>query len=558
MRMFRVLFFLAAAAGLASAQPVVSAVANAASNILNGFPNSALAEGSIAVAYGQGLGPQNLVTAPGLPWPKELAGTSAQITAGGQVFDLPLYYTSATQIAFLLPSSVPGGGGTIRVTYNGETSAQYNIPTTVRNVGVFTLNSRGTGQAIITYPDYTIVSRTPADDCGPLLTFCGAANPGDVLILWVTGIGPVSFEGDETTTPLAGDNPEIPLNVLIGGVAATVTYRGRSGCCVGEDQIVFVVPEGIVGCQVPIAVQVGGAVSNYAQIPIAAEGRACVPAAPDVPPETIQQLAAINSPRIGLVELDRSLSFQGNRDRGEADFFRVNAPGPMFAAAVDEAPIDTCRVAQFYNDFGPQGDDPFNALSLDVLDAGPSIDVSSGGRNRTLMKGEDGTFSADLGDATPGNFLDPGVYMVTGTGGADVGAFVANVTVPEPVVWTNPPNPNVPVQRATGLTITWTGGDPDGTISITGASQVNSNIQGAPPVRGVQFNCRVRAAPGMFFIPDSVLRPLPAYNPNNPGQVWGYMAITGFSSFTPLQAPGLDVGIAHYIFEGDRNQVLFQ
>ena len=67
---------------MATAQPAVSAVANAASNILNGLPSSPLAEGSIGVAYGGRMGPANIVIASTLPWPTTLSGTSAQIDAG--------------------------------------------------------------------------------------------------------------------------------------------------------------------------------------------------------------------------------------------------------------------------------------------------------------------------------------------------------------------------------------------------------------------------------------------------------------------------------------------
>jgi uncharacterized protein (TIGR03437 family) len=558
MRGIRVLCVLAAAAGIAAAQPTVASVANAASNILTGLPNSGLAQGSIAVAYGRNLGPEKMVVASKLPWPRELAGTSAQITVGGQNYDLPIYYTVASQIAFLVPSSVPTGGGTIRVTYNGKTSATAPAPIAFRNLGIFTLNSRGTGPAIITYPDYTFVSQSKAADCGAPLTFCGAANPGQTLILWGTGLGPVPFAGDETTTPLPGDLPDVPLSVWIGGVSANVTYRGRSGCCIAEDQIAFVVPDNISGCSVPIAVQIGGAVSNYATIAIAPSGKTCIPFAAGVPEGGIQQLAAKDSPAIGYINLDRALSDQGNSDRGEAGFFRVKAPGSTVAAAIDERPIDTCTVRQYFNASGPGGDDPLDLLPLAVLDAGTSIAVTSSGRNRMLLKTEEGGYAAKLGDATAGNYLDPGVYTVTGTGGADIGGFTAAVTVPPPLVWTNPPANNTLVARANGMTVNWTGGDPKGTVSISGGGQVNSNSPGAPPRAGVVFNCRVRAAPGTFVIPRAVLGTLPAYNPNNPGAVYGYVGLAGFSAPTILTAPGLDASVVQSIFEGGSTQVRFQ
>ncbi len=249
MRWIPLLALLALTAAVATAQPVVSADANAASNRLNGLPSSALAQGSIGVAYGRNLGPANIVIASTLPWPTTLGGTSAQIldTLNFQTINLPIYYTSATQIAFLVPSNTPiGGGGAFRVTYNGQSSVAFNIPTTQSNLGIFTTNSQGSGPAIVTYPDYSLVSRTKAANCGGPNTECGAANPGQTLILWATGLGPVT--GNETTTPLPGDMPNVPLRLWIGGVSANIVYRGRSGCCVAEDQVVFVVPDGVSGC----------------------------------------------------------------------------------------------------------------------------------------------------------------------------------------------------------------------------------------------------------------------------------------------------------------------
>jgi uncharacterized protein (TIGR03437 family) len=100
--------------------PRVTSVVNSASNAVTGLPNAGVAPGSILVAYGSTLGPDTLTLAPGYPWPATLSGTSAQVTVNGKNVNLLLYYTSANQIAGLLPSSTPPGNGTITVTYNGQ------------------------------------------------------------------------------------------------------------------------------------------------------------------------------------------------------------------------------------------------------------------------------------------------------------------------------------------------------------------------------------------------------------------------------------------------------
>src|SRR5207302_3137068 len=100
----------------------------------------------------------------------------------------------------------------------GQTGPTFAIGTTVSNVGIFTFNSQGFGPAIITYADYSLVSNRKDANCGGPNTKCGAANPGQTLILWATGLGPVS--GNEASTPQPGDMTNLPFRLWIGGVSA--------------------------------------------------------------------------------------------------------------------------------------------------------------------------------------------------------------------------------------------------------------------------------------------------------------------------------------------------
>ena len=69
---------------------------------------------------------------------------------------------------------------------------------------------------------------------------------------------------------LGQDMPNIPLTLWLGGVQAPVVYRGRSGCCIGEDQIAFTVPKNVpTGCAVPLLIQIGNQVSNATVMAIA-------------------------------------------------------------------------------------------------------------------------------------------------------------------------------------------------------------------------------------------------------------------------------------------------
>ncbi len=253
----------------AFAPPVITSVQNAASNIAFNFP---LAQGGVFVIKGTALGPGKISIASAAFQSTSLSGTSVAVNVGGTKVDALMYYTSSGQVAALLPSNTPTGSASFTVTTNGLTSKPVVQTVAASNLGIFTVNSSGQGPGIVTYADYSLVSANKANPCGGPNTACGAANPGDTLILWATGLGPVT--GDEASGAGLGQNmPDVPLKLWLGGVEAAVGYQGRSGCCVGEDQIVFTVPDNApLGCAVPLVVQIGTAISNSTVMPVAAKG----------------------------------------------------------------------------------------------------------------------------------------------------------------------------------------------------------------------------------------------------------------------------------------------
>jgi uncharacterized protein (TIGR03437 family) len=216
-----------------SAQPTITAVENSASNIVSGFPNSGIAQGAIFIVQGSGLGPANISIATAAFQSTTLSNTSVAVTVGGTTVNAPMYYTSAPQVAALLPSNTPTGTGTITVTYNGQPSATAPISVLANNLGIFTVDSTGQGPGIVTYPDYSLVSAAKATPCGGPNTACGSANPGDTLILWATGLGPVNGN-DASGAGLGVNMPNIPLTVAgrgpgSGGLPGPVRLLRRRG-----------------------------------------------------------------------------------------------------------------------------------------------------------------------------------------------------------------------------------------------------------------------------------------------------------------------------------------
>src|SRR5205085_7296131 len=107
----RIFLLASAMAGITAAQtaPIITSVQNAASNIPQGLPNAAIAQGSMFVIKGQNLGPTTPTIASGFPLQTTLAGTSVQVTVGDRPVPAIMYSTSSGQVAAILPSTTFAG-----------------------------------------------------------------------------------------------------------------------------------------------------------------------------------------------------------------------------------------------------------------------------------------------------------------------------------------------------------------------------------------------------------------------------------------------------------------
>jgi len=510
--------------GLDTTTPLITAVENSASNLPPALPNGGIAQGSIFIVQGSGLGPANISIAQSAFQTTNLSGTSVAITAGGTTTNAPMYYTSDGQIAGLLPSNTPTGSGTFTVSYNGQTSAPTNILVVSNNLGLFTIDSSGQGPGIVTYGDYSLVSTVKAPNCGGPNTACGAANPGDTLILWATGLGPVN--GNDASGAGLGQNmPNIPLALWLGGVKITPSYQGRSGCCVGEDQIVFTVPKNVpTGCAVPLLAQIGNQMSNTTAMPVAVGSRTCTPVAPYI---SLNQPAVLGgSITTGNVKLSHYSDGNGAfEDDARFQFLKIPpispALQPFLISFVDLPPQGTCTV---YNNLNEDQNVPVSAVTL--ADAGSSFTV----------KGPNGTVNIPANNAgnasfnNQGTFLVPGSYSITGTGGANIGPFNAALTIPPLPTLVSPVN-NAVVTRANGLTATWTGGSGNLTIEVFGPADNTFSA-------GSVAYCNVDASAGTFTVPPYVMLALAA----TPNQTSAGFVLSSVNTGT-FTASGLDVGV---------------
>jgi uncharacterized protein (TIGR03437 family) len=545
------------------AQPSVTkgGIFNAASFGLPGLPNSSIAQGSFFSVFGTNLGVTNS-TQVTFPLPTSILGTSIKVTVGSTSVDAFPYYTSPTQVNAILPSKTPTGTGTLTLTFNGQSSS---TPITVvsSSFGTFSWNSLGSGPGVI----QNYVSSTQLTNNGAVTANIGGypfepARPGQTLILWGTGLGPVS--GDEgAAPPVPVDMKDtLGVEVWVGGKKAQVTYAGRTPCCAAEDQLNLIVPDGIQGCYVSVLVKAGGVVSNGTSVAVAPAPNAVCSDANGIDPANLQSAQSAGSVRLGVVNLSRT---QLNIDAGALG--KINATADIAAGEFGQfsalqierfygvtlnPSVGSCAVSQFVG-LDPTPVDPTLPT---LVDAGASLSITGPLGNKAIPRTAANIYSATLGGVALNelltgtlkpNYFDPGTYTVSGgggTGGNAVGSFSSQITIPAPPTWTNSAQTtNVP--RSSDLTVTWTGADPNGFVAITGISAVGGALGPTSTSPGVAFLCIAPGAPGTFTIPSVVLQALPASNTSSIIPT-GFLLVGGIDVPVKFSAPNLDAAYVTY------------
>jgi uncharacterized protein (TIGR03437 family) len=481
--------------------PTVAGVFNSASYARPGLPNAGIAQGSIFAIFGDNLGPAALVLVSGLPFPSTagLAGTSVSVTVGATTVTCLMVGTLKTQIAAVLPSNTPAGTGTVRVTYNGQTSAPAAITVVARALGIFALNQAGSGPGVLQNVN------TQTDQ--PINSATRSAHPQQLMILWATGIGPLTVQGSEANGAGIGvDMPNVNLHVFVGVQEAQVVYRGRSGCCIGIDQIAFTVPAGVQGCTVPVYVVVDGIVSNFVSIAITASGNTCSDpngySSSDIDLATANgglRVASLAVQRFFLRTINIVQNILPSRyDLVSASYSRV--PLSTILAGQGAPAVGSCTVAPI----------PSPPLAANTpLNAG-TLSVSGPVGNRTLAMQSAGSYylyfspgSQPLpGYVTDGTLVTPGTYNIAATAGTDVGAHNASINDPATFTWTQFDGITTNVPRSQGLLVSWTGGTAGATVLIGGQSQSSPGV-------GASFYCFADSGAGSFTVPAAILSAMP-------------------------------------------------
>ena len=218
-----------------------SPIANAAS-VLAG----PVAAGELVTLYGSGLGPEDLTINP----PDATGAVSSEAAGTEVLFDgvaAPVIYTSATQVAALVPS-ISGSTTSVEVRYRGKTAARFTVPVAPSAPALFTYDSTGRGLAAATDQDHSYNG------------FTSSAMSGDTVTLFATGMGLTA-------------QPAAPLTVIMGGVTAQILHVGPAPGQLGVTQIDVKVPMDVLAAlrfvygytmyaPVPVLLQVGETTSQ--------------------------------------------------------------------------------------------------------------------------------------------------------------------------------------------------------------------------------------------------------------------------------------------------------
>jgi uncharacterized protein (TIGR03437 family) len=240
---------------------LIGSVRSAASQVVE-----PISPGKIVVIYGDGIGPVQLVqnvARDGL-YPTKVGGTQVYFDEVAA----PIIYSSAIQVAVVVPYNLPGPTTAMTIEYGGTRSSPHILNVAAASPGIFSANGTGAGQAAALNSDTTINDATHP------------TRPGELISLYATGEGldnPPQGDGNVTSILEPYPRPVLPVNVEVGGIRATVLYAGAApGAIAGLMQVVIRVPAGVQpGGYVPVQLFVGQnpTVAGAAWIAVASNDR---------------------------------------------------------------------------------------------------------------------------------------------------------------------------------------------------------------------------------------------------------------------------------------------
>lgn len=217
-------------------------------------PTAPISGGTLLSLFGSNLS-DSTMEASSMPLPTQLANVT--VTVDG--VPAPLFFVSPGQINIQTPFATQGPTATITVTNGGDNSNSVQVPVANSSPGIFSAQQTGFGPAIITDANFQ------------LITEANPAAPGEVVIVFLTGAGPLSPSFPDGTAgpvnPLSTTTDNV--QVIFDGEVGAVLFSGAAPGFVGLYQInVEVPPTTFVGPAVAVAIQTSNAFSDYVDIAV--------------------------------------------------------------------------------------------------------------------------------------------------------------------------------------------------------------------------------------------------------------------------------------------------
>jgi len=506
------------------------------------LPTGSIARGSVFTVFGQNLGPANAVTLKGVgyPLPLNLGGVTVSVFQGATILSAVPLFVSAGQVNAIMPSNAPVGKVSVQITYQGLKSNP--APVAVVNDSFGIISAAGTGQGPGLLQDFVAnVAKLPAN------TFAKPAKPGQTVILYGTGLGPVNYA--DNIAPQQANLPT-PVELWIGGEPAKVQYSGRSPCCSGLDEIVFKIPANApVGCWVPLQVRTSGTTpSNVVTIAISANGSACADSANPYSGPFIKggNLALLSLIRLSAHEdVGVEKAVDAVRDGYFNSMTDQKSGAYAFLPFVSEPPPGSCTVYMASGDF-LGADNFFGDASAPTLNFGQLTLTGPKGAMALTGNLDDGIASTfgysvtgyNIPDTT---YLVPGNYTFSGKAGKQVGAVKATTAMPAPFTWNEQMQLNK-VDRTQPLKLTWSAVPHNQSLAVFGFSVDRANNASAA------FYCIAPEGANSFTIPPQTLESLPATHLNPVQSRSGiYVANTPLRNSVKFSATGLNYGAARAV-----------
>lgn len=214
--------------------------------------------GSYVALFGTGLA-GTLTQFENLPLPDTLEQTS--VFLGGN--SIPLLFVSAGQVNGIIPFDLPTGQHSMLIQRGATLSAPLRVTIAESQPALFSKNSTGGGQGLI--------ERVSGDGSRSLAEPGTPARPGDVLVIYATGLGAVS--GNVNVADASPSSPLAetlePVTILVGEVAANVSFAGLTPGFAGLYQVNAALPAGAAtGDAIPIVASVGETTSPAVTIAV--------------------------------------------------------------------------------------------------------------------------------------------------------------------------------------------------------------------------------------------------------------------------------------------------